>query len=817
MPTEILTIDPTSAPLELATGADGFYLRDFKSPPPARKTVLATSQDTEGSILVDSEYEPRIINALIRATAESDRPTWYEKLDRLQQKIAKINEQGGVLSRTMLGANQTGYFDLIGDSEADIPWDAVRYGKMMDVDITLNFLAKPFIRGDEVALDSHSETTLPCLIFTEVGLRGDVLGLGRLEIRNDSGADQLTAWWGVRCSSYDPSPTSALFYEAEALTALDQAATAAITGASGAGNNVMRHSSPSTSTWTPILSTDIANLGKMSHRGTYRVLARVYSTFSGGTKPQVKFIYGSGDLIRTTTLNTVTVPTTAQFFTHDFGLVRLGEGPQWTGVFYGLAGTAGDTISIDCLVLVPVDEGFGFAKAVQPPSSMVGLYNTRPASTSVDDATAGVIPWTNPGNAAVEDGLFATCTLGGESAGYPSSAVDYSIGAIGWTDPSTIYVSDNRAAGVTFQPGGGIYTNYLYASGFGLAIPSGATVTGVKANIRYFGNFPSGSGSEHSVSLFKGGAPTGFNHAGYGIPNGWSWRDVGAANDLWGTILTPDDVNSSNFGIGISLAWSGGIWGANMGVDVVGLTVYYSIESHYLKVTGFGFALPSSTVTGISVSIKGYNSGAFKIPYQEKVRIVKGGAIQSTDRGNSQYLPGPNTWNSYGGDNDLWGTSWAYTDINSSTFGVAFTHKVYGDRLYDGYGAGNAIANIDAVKITVFYTTSGGFQATADAVVFANGRSMEINDREVKRQNLGGTFTVDVSYYAGSYLRIPPARQEDRVLQMIIKTSRSGDPMNSPDPVLDDISAQLTYTPRYLMLPELVGIPIPIPPEPEIT
>ncbi len=59
--------------------------------------------------------------------------------------------------------------------------------------------------------------------------------------------------------------------------------------------------------------------------------------------------------------------------------------------------------------------------------------------------------------------------------------------------------------------------------------------------------------------------------------------------------------------------------------------------------------------------------------YDDKVRLIKGGTVGSTDRA----VPGawqstPNT-TIYGGPSDLWGTTWTAEDLNASTFGVAIS------------------------------------------------------------------------------------------------------------------------------------------------
>jgi hypothetical protein len=87
----------------------------------------------------------------------------------------------------------------------------------------------------------------------------------------------------------------------------------------------------------------------------------------------------------------------------------------------------------------------------------------------------------------------------------------------------------------------------------------------------------------------------------------------------------------------------------------------------------------------------------------------------------------------------------------------------------------------------------------ADAAVFAS-QSLEIRHDRVTREDTGGTVWSPISSYEGDYLRVPPAGQEARTARVIIKDSRL-DPFTGADTAIDDISAKLFVTPRYLVVP----------------
>jgi len=86
-----------------------------------------------------------------------------------------------------------------------------------------------------------------------------------------------------------------------------------------------------------------------------------------------------------------------------------------------------------------------------------------------------------------------------------------------------------------------------------------------------------------------------------------------------------------------------------------------------------------------------------------------------------------------------------------------------------------------------------------DAAVFPS-QSLEIRNDRVIREDSGGTLWTTPSSYEGDYLLVPAAGKEARTARFFVKGSRNN-PATGPDLSIDDISARLTYTPRYLVLP----------------
>ena len=118
--------------------------------------------------------------------------------------------------------------------------------------------------------------------------------------------------------------------------------------------------------------------------------------------------------------------------------------------------------------------------------------------------------------------------------------------------------------------------------------------------------------------------------------------------------------------------------------------------SHYLKATDFDFAIPDgAVVSGILVEIEQRCAQENAIR-DERVRIVKGGVIGTTDKADLSGWPTSDTFRGYGGASDLWGETWSSADINATTFGC-----VIAATKFDIGGARTAV--VDSIRITITY------------------------------------------------------------------------------------------------------------------
>lgn len=94
---------------------------------------------------------------------------------------------------------------------------------------------------------------------------------------------------------------------------------------------------------------------------------------------------------------------------------------------------------------------------------------------------------------------------------------------------------------------------YCAVTGFGLSVPSGATINGIDAVFSARRSGP--AGSFNNIKIIKGGTivGTGTNIANGTLTTSQADYTVGSSSDLWGQSWTDTDVNASNFGIAFNM------------------------------------------------------------------------------------------------------------------------------------------------------------------------------------------------------------------------------------------------------------------------
>jgi len=170
----------------------------------------------------------------------------------------------------------------------------------------------------------------------------------------------------------------------------------------------------------------------------------------------------------------------------------------------------------------------------------------------------------------------------------PATTVDdSSTGTVAWTNPNNSQVSDNVYTTFTASGGSQQQSHYLKATNFGFAIPTGATINGILAEIEM--NISSGTDWLATVRSVKGGVIGGVDRSDINkiYTTSDSYISYGSSSDLWGQTWTPTDINANDFGI----ALNNYLTNLTTSIDHIRITVYYTEVISTLTGT--------STLTGV--------------------------------------------------------------------------------------------------------------------------------------------------------------------------------------------------------------------------
>jgi hypothetical protein len=155
----------------------------------------------------------------------------------------------------------------------------------------------------------------------------------------------------------------------------------------------------------------------------------------------------------------------------------------------------------------------------------------------------------------------------------PSTTVDDdNIGTEVWVTPNNAQ-TENGSVTASFLSDGE-ESHYLKCTNFGFSIPSG-TIDGI--TVTWKASASGASSIQNSTqTICKGGVISGdpalMNTET--ITTSLEFYTAGSGTDLWNNTWTPADINSSTFGVGISVSCFGGVEAGN--IDVVKITVTYT-------------------------------------------------------------------------------------------------------------------------------------------------------------------------------------------------------------------------------------------------
>ena len=320
-------------------------------------TQEVTPYEAEGSVgksVIDHRLENRLIHVplIIRATEETSFDDWRE---RLQAAVSVINNGGGGWLRRTFASGRKVYVDI---ETAKAHFSSNRDTEVGDFDheAILELNALPDFYGAEVT-ESLGTGTGDLARTLIVG--GDLPArVTNFQVTDTSGNAQLGLMWHARGRNYSSSERAKWAYNAESLLRLDAAEEATLSGSYG--TKVVKHPSLSTS-WTPVLSTNLKSGEYLTHTGLYNVWARVYTTST--ETPWLRLLYGVGDVLNPSENVQVRVPGSDNYYLVNLGQVNVAAIPfgeqRWEGLIQARGEDGGENLSIDRLWLECGDESCG--------------------------------------------------------------------------------------------------------------------------------------------------------------------------------------------------------------------------------------------------------------------------------------------------------------------------------------------------------------------------------------------------------------------------------------------------------------------------
>lgn len=139
-----------------------------------------------------------------------------------------------------------------------------------------------------------------------------------------------------------------------------------------------------------------------------------------------------------------------------------------------------------------------------------------------------------------------------------------------------------------------------------------------------------------------------------------------------------------------------------------------SVQTHYLKIYGFGYAVPSTaTILGIEVEII-KNAATATACVDTVVKLIKASGALGTDNKADTVTAWPGAQNrviTYGSPTDLWGDTWTPSDVNNSNFGAALSAT--------STNTGIGPPNVYAIRVNVYYTGANTTPVKQGSVAYA--------------------------------------------------------------------------------------------------
>jgi hypothetical protein len=256
-----------------------------------------------------------------------------------------------------------------------------------------------------------------------------------------------------------------------------------------------------------------------------------------------------------------------------------------------------------------------------------------------------------------------------------------------------------------------------------------------------------------------------------------------SSGSLSGSVFTTDNSGSYSFNNPANLALSD-----NNRASASALITLLSGNTEALLISDFHFSIPSTaSICGIKVEIQKNTSlnTLLATVSDHRVRLLKAGIMTGNNKATAGAWASTETYEIYGSNSDLWGTTWSPADINNPGFGIGFSATI------SGLIGLLPSARVNHVQITVYYMSivlplelqnfHAGYDVKGNTLLSWNNndvrkckleRSIDLQDWTTIYTGEGNHFT-DISGNTNTtyYYRLCVANCYSKVLQVLHKGS----------------------------------------------
>jgi hypothetical protein len=330
------------------------------------------------------------------------RKRFLQALYDLESKIEKLARSGGTFKRYLHDGTAI-VFDVI---EATFTGDwnpTMAQGQNV---FTFELTCKPAARLAPIVFPLRTKAAAKSILSAVEGpVPGNYPALGKLEITDTGSVSRNFLLTALSSDRLDTAASAEIEFLAKNLTPMSGAALGNSPGSAGntnggATNGVV--TATMSDGWAPYLSGKTLGGVYPTHKGSFRVWARIWLPVANTGETQVRLEYSGADLTRWVTNDPVTIPADTQegaWKWADLGVVRL-EPPQvapwgssgawrWEPRIAAKSSVAGDTISFDAIEVFPVDEFYAESRPNPQPQSVGGGLVARGFGSAANSVLAG--------------------------------------------------------------------------------------------------------------------------------------------------------------------------------------------------------------------------------------------------------------------------------------------------------------------------------------------------------------------------------------------------------------------------------------------